>query len=54
MRYAYQSHPGEGRGPIGMAGVTDCRALLRPSPNWAPAFAGVAVVAVVGMSEEAF
>jgi hypothetical protein len=52
MRQAYQNHPGEGRGPIGMAGVTDCRVLSRPSPNWAPAFAGV--VAVVGIGEEAF
>ncbi len=55
MRHAYQNHPGEGRGPIGMAGVTECRAPSRPSPNWAPASAGVVAVAVavVGMGKEA-
>ena len=34
-------HPGEGRGPIGEAAVTTCNPSLPPSPNWAPAFAGV-------------
>ncbi|VXC58774.1 hypothetical protein SPHINGOT1_120009 [Sphingomonas sp. T1] len=34
-------HSGEGRGLVGKAGVTKRRLPLSPSPNWAPAFAGV-------------
>ncbi len=34
-------HPGEGRGPIGKVEITESSASLPPSPNWAPAFAGV-------------
>ncbi len=34
-------HPGEGRGPAGKVAVTARCPSLPPSPNWAPAFAGV-------------
>ncbi len=34
-------HPGEGRGPIGKVVVTARGASSSPSPDWAPAFAGV-------------
>ena len=37
-------HPGEGRGPVGKVVVTADRPTLLPSPNWAPAFAGVVSV----------
>jgi len=35
--------PGGGRGPGGEVVVTTCCPALPPSPNWAPAFAGVVV-----------
>ena len=35
------NHPGEGRGPVGEAGVTERSVQLVTSLNWAPAFAGV-------------
>ncbi|SFO39807.1 hypothetical protein SAMN05428984_3909 [Sphingomonas sp. OK281] len=37
-------HPGKGRGPIGKAAVTKRCLQLAASPNWPPAFAGVAAV----------
>jgi hypothetical protein len=37
-------HPGEGRGPVGEVVVTADGASLPPSPNWAPAFAGVVLI----------
>ncbi len=47
MRHPYQNHPGEGRGSIGMAEIMECCTPSRLSPNWGPAFAGMA--AVVGI-----
>ena len=35
------NHPGEGRGPIGKVRVTKRGPQSAPSPNWAPASAGV-------------
>jgi hypothetical protein len=32
--------PSEGWGPVGKAGATKRNVNPRPSPNWAPAFAG--------------
>ena len=43
-RAPLHDHPGEGRGPIGEVGVTECRLKLATFPNWAPAFAGVVQV----------
>jgi hypothetical protein len=34
-------HPGEGRGPVGMARIMKHSVPLLPFPNWAPAFAGM-------------
>ena len=41
--HAILLHPGEGRGPVGKARVMTRSASQSPSPNWAPAFAGVVV-----------
>ncbi len=34
-------HPGEGRGPVGKADLTERCTSSPTSPTWAPAFAGV-------------
>ena len=39
-------HPGEGRGPVATSAVTKRSASLHLFPNWAPAFAGVAMLSV--------
>ncbi|TCP72564.1 hypothetical protein C8J43_101302 [Sphingomonas sp. PP-CE-1G-424] len=49
---AHLFHPGEGRGPVGKAGVMERCAQSRSSPNWAPAFAGVVGVGGVLADEE--
>ena len=49
----YFNHDGEGRAPIGNAVVMERDPKLPPSPNWAPAFAGVELEKVFVVLENA-